>query len=122
MGLCVNCIYHSNQERFVTKVVNGINTTIKITHLCTHPDNKKVDFVTGEETFDSCYKFNGFQECLKFDDGKEEMPPAEDDNTVDNETDGGSENSNTDNSSFADNQETSSTDSNNGTGGTDETE
>lgn len=74
MGLCVNCIYHSNRERDVMRKIHGTCTMIHITHLCTHPDNKTVDFVTGEETFDSCYKFNGFQECLKFDDGKTEEP------------------------------------------------
>ena len=74
MGLCVNCIYHSNEERDVVRKLHGTCTTIHITHLCKHPDNVSVDFVTGDEYPDSCYKFNGFQECMKFDDGKEEEP------------------------------------------------
>ena len=87
MGLCVNCIYHSNEERDVVRKLHGTCTTIHITHLCKHPDNVSVDFVTGDEYPDSCYKFNGFQECMKFDDGKKNEvddpiePPEAGDNT-----------------------------------------
>ena len=84
MGLCVNCIYHSAAGRDITKKVRGECVTMHITHLCTHPENTTTDFVTGEQTFDSCYKWNYFDECPKFDDGKTVEPdePIVDDEPV----------------------------------------
>lgn len=89
MSLCVNCIYHQNTNQDVTQRIRGKCITIHLTHICTHPDHKTVDFVTGEERFDSCYKWNGFQECRKFDDGtviEPEDPIEPDDPVIDDPT------------------------------------
>lgn len=81
MGLCVNCIYHSAEGRDVVKKVHGECVTMHITHLCTHPDNITTNFVTGEKNFDSCYKWNYFEECPYFNNGQED--PVIDDPTGD---------------------------------------
>lgn len=78
MGLCVNCIYHKNsselEKKFYVRFPSDYEHKIQIKHLCTHPENTTVNFVTGEKSFDSCYKWNGYNECLFFDDGTEKEP------------------------------------------------
>lgn len=70
MGLCVKCIYHSNEGKNVMKKIRGTNTMIHITHFCKHPDYVKIDYVTGEVHYESCYALNGFEECPNWDDGQ----------------------------------------------------
>lgn len=102
MGLCINCIYHENADSYEKKCIDGEVRLFKITHICKHPLNKTINYVTGEESFSSCYKFNRFEECLNFDDGTiipdEEIPVTPPNNNEEN-----TENDNPDNSNENDN-------------------
>ena len=78
MGLCINCIYHRNSNE-ITQTQHfgrgrGEESKIRLTHVCVHPNHIITDYITGETSFDSCYKWNGYDECLVFDDGKEPVP------------------------------------------------
>ena len=86
MGLCVKCIYHSNEGKNVMKKIRGTNTMIHITHFCKHPDYVKIDYVTGEVHYESCYAFNGFEECPNWDDGQLRPNP---DTPIEDTTTGG---------------------------------
>ncbi len=76
MGLCIDCIYHRNaselDQKFYTKPFGECGHKVQLTHICSHPDHIIKNYITGEERYESCYKWNGYNECLLFDDGKEE--------------------------------------------------
>ena len=75
MGLCVKCIYHLNEGKDVMKRISGTNTMIHITHFCKHPNYVKMDYVTGEVHYESCYALNGFEECPNWDGGQVQPDP-----------------------------------------------
>lgn len=78
MGLCIDCIYHrdanDSDKKYYVRPHGDCEHKIKLTHICTHPDNVIKNYINGEERYESCYKWNAYGECLKFDDGKEPDP------------------------------------------------
>lgn len=90
MGLCINCIYHRNGNEVEQPKprCRDVDSRIKLTHVCVHPNHTVHDYITGESRFDSCYKWNGYEECLVFDDGAEVPPDNENEPTEPTNTEG----------------------------------